>query len=79
MSGEISRRGKFYVINNSIYDLNFKKVGDYPQISENEIISTNLKYKLVKTENTIFKKMLGDDNTSSLIDDTEKEKNINPI
>lgn len=74
LSGEISRRGKFYVINNSIYDLNFKKVGDYPQISENEIISTNLKYKLVKTENTIFKKMLGDDNTASLIDDTEKEK-----
>lgn len=69
LSGEISRRGKFYVINNSIYDLNFKKVGDYPQISENEIISTNLKYKLVKTENTIFKKMLGDDNTASLIDD----------
>lgn len=68
LSGEISRRGKFYVINNSIYDLNFKKVGDYPQISENEIISTNLKYKLVKTENTIFKKMLGDDNTASLID-----------
>lgn len=49
-------------------------MGDYPQISENEIISTNLKYKLVKTENTIFKKMLGDDNTASLIDDTEKEK-----
>lgn len=74
LSGEISRRGKFYVINNSLYDLNFKKVGDYPQISENEIISTNLKYKLVKTENTIFKKMLGEDNTASLIDDTEKEK-----
>lgn len=75
LSGEISRRGKFYVINNSIYDLNFKKVGDYPQISENEIISTNLKYKLVKTENTIFKKMLGDDNTIILLgtsDDSEK-------
>lgn len=52
--GGIKRLGNYYIINNYIYDKNFKKISSY-EVNENEMLYPNLQYKLISKDDKIIK------------------------
>ena len=67
ISGGIVDFGNYHIINNIVYDSNFKKVSDFIEVSDNELLFPNLKYKLVKTDTGIIKKSIDDDKEEEYI------------
>ena len=72
--GGVRSFGKNYIINNYIYDKNFKKIEEYNYNETTEQLYPNLKSKLVKQDNKVLLKSLETDDSEKIIavDDENK-------
>lgn len=72
--GEIKRLGNNYIINNQIYDKNFKQVKEY-NINENEeMLYPNLKNKVIKRDGKIIVVNLETEEENEVISDDENKQ-----
>ena len=72
IKGDITKIGKNYKINNTLYDNNFKKVEQYPTVSDSELLYPDLKSKLVKKDDGVYKVDLTTNEEVKLVDNKEE-------